>query len=164
MDITEQIREEEAMSGKLKITENTNGGHTTDTDSREKSKSKKRSESSLDKDDPKYMKMTLPSSKSDDRSLSSMSKYSHETDRFPRRKKSKIIPGPLVKAPKVTQDQDDMEKDDKVRSSIEVSKQTSVFVTPHLLLKTPPKFKNQRDYIGDKHDKTLDSSTKDTNF
>ena len=78
-------------------------------------------------------------------------------------KKTKIIPGPLVKAPKVTQDQDDMERDDKVSSSIEWSKQTSVCVTPHLLLKTPPKFKNKRDYIGDTHDKTLDSSTKDTN-
>ena len=62
------------------------------------------SESSLDKVDPKYMKITLPSSKSDDHSLSSMSKYSHKTDRIPRRKQSKIIPGPLVKAPKVTQD------------------------------------------------------------
>ena len=41
MDITEEIREEEAMSGKLKITENTKGGDTTDTDSPEKSKSKK---------------------------------------------------------------------------------------------------------------------------
>ena len=102
MDITEEIIEEEAMSGKLKITENKKGGDTTDTDSPEKSKSKKRSESWLDKDDPKYMKITLPSSKSDDRSLSSMSKYSHETDKIPRRKKSKIIPGTLVKAPKVT--------------------------------------------------------------
>ena len=75
-----------------------------------------------------------------------------------------FLPGPLVKSPKVTQDQYDMEKDDKVRSSIEVSKHTSVFVIPHLLLKTPPKFKNKRDYIGDTHDKTLDSSTKDTNI
>ena len=32
MDITEEIIEEEAMSGKLKITENTKGGDTTDTD------------------------------------------------------------------------------------------------------------------------------------
>ena len=55
------------------------------------------------------MKITLPSSKSDDRSLSSMSKYYREIDKIPRRKKTKIIPGPLVKAPKVTQDQDDME-------------------------------------------------------
>ena len=54
-------------------------------------------------------------------------------------------------------------KDDKVSSSIEGSKQSSVCVTPHLLLKTPPLFNNKRDYNGDTHDKTLDSSTKDTN-
>ena len=57
-----------------------------------------------------------------------------------------------------------MEKYDKVSSSIEGSKQTSACVTPHLLLKTPPKFKNKRDYIGDTYYKTLDSSTKDTNI
>ena len=128
------------MSGKLKIAENTKGGDTTDTDTPEKSKSRKRSESSLDKDDPKDMKIKLPSSKSDDRSLSNMSKYSHKTDKFCRRKKTKIIPGILVKAPKVTQDQYYMDKDDKVSSSIEGSKQTSVCVTPHLILKTPPTF------------------------
>ena len=55
-------------------------------------------------------------------------------------------------------------KDDKVSSSIEGSKHTSVCVTPHLLLKTPPKFKNKRDYVGDTHDKTLYYSTKDTNI
>ena len=83
MDITEEIREEEAMSGKLKITENKIGGDTTDTEKSEKSKSKKISESLLDKDDPKGMKITLPSSKSDDHSLSSMSKFSHEKDKIP---------------------------------------------------------------------------------
>ena len=57
-----------------------------------------------------------------------------------------------------------MEKYDKVSSSIEGSKQTSVCLTPHLLLKTPPKFNNKRDYKGDTHDKTLDSSKKDTNI
>ena len=31
MDITEEIREQEATSGKLKITENKKGGDTTDT-------------------------------------------------------------------------------------------------------------------------------------
>ena len=163
MDITEEIIEEEAMSGKLKITENTKGGDATDTDSPERSKSKKISKSSLDKVDPKYMKITLPSSKIDDCSLSIMSKYYHETDRIPRRKKSKIIPGPLVKAPKVTQDQYDMEKDDKVISSVEGSKQTSVCVTPRALLKTPPPFDNKQDYKGDTHDETPYSSTKDTN-
>ena len=57
-----------------------------------------------------------------------------------------------------------MEKDDKVSSSIEGSKQTSVFVTPHPLLKTPPSFDNKRYYKGDTHDETPDSSTKDVNI
>ena len=41
MDIDKEIIEENAMSGKLKITEKTGGGDTTDTYSPEKSKSKK---------------------------------------------------------------------------------------------------------------------------
>ena len=41
MDITEEIREEEAMSEKLKTTENKKGGDTTDTETPEKTKSKK---------------------------------------------------------------------------------------------------------------------------
>ena len=40
MDIVEEITEEEVMSGKLKIIENTKGGDTTDIDSTEKSKRK----------------------------------------------------------------------------------------------------------------------------
>ena len=65
MNIDEDIIEENAMSGKLKITDKTGGGDTTDTYSPEKSKSKKRSESSLDQVDPKNMKITLPLSKID---------------------------------------------------------------------------------------------------
>ena len=61
MNIVEEIIEEEAMSGKLKITENKKGGDTTDTEKSDKSKSKKISESLLDKNDPKDMKITLPS-------------------------------------------------------------------------------------------------------
>ena len=53
MDITEEIREEEAMSGKLKTKENKKGGDTIDTNKSDKSKRKKISESSLDKDGPK---------------------------------------------------------------------------------------------------------------
>ena len=45
MDITEEIIEEESTSGNIKITENTKGGDTTDTDAPDKSKSKKRSKS-----------------------------------------------------------------------------------------------------------------------
>ena len=41
MDIFKEIIEEDTMSGKLKITEKTGGGDTTDTESPEKSKSKK---------------------------------------------------------------------------------------------------------------------------
>ena len=53
MDIDKDIIEENAMSGKLKITEKTGGGDTTETDSPENSESKKRSESSLGQVDPK---------------------------------------------------------------------------------------------------------------
>ena len=88
------------MNRKLKITENKKGYDTTDKKTPEKSKSLKISESSLDKDYPKDMKITLLLSKSDDRSLSSMSKYSQEIDKIPRRKKTKTIPGTLVKSPK----------------------------------------------------------------
>ena len=64
----------------------------------------------MDKLNPKDMKIALPSSKSDDHSLSSMSKFSQKYDKIPRKKKTKIIPEPLVTAPEVTQDQGDMEK------------------------------------------------------
>ena len=43
MNIDKYIIEENAMSGKLKITEKTGGGDTTNTDSPENSKGKKRS-------------------------------------------------------------------------------------------------------------------------
>ena len=95
------------------------------------------------------MKITLPLSQSDDHSLSNISKLSHEDFKIPKRKKIKTIPEPLVTAPEVTQDQDDMEKGDKDGSSIEGSKQTSVCVTPLISLKTPPKYINKRDYKGD---------------
>ena len=61
-----------------------------------------------------------------------MSILSHEDDKIPKKEKPKKIPEPLVTAPKVTQDPYDMEKGDKVGSSIEGSKKTSVCVTPHL--------------------------------
>ena len=78
-------------------------------------------------------------------------------------KKSRTIPGPLVKALKVTKDEYDTDKDNKVSSSIERSRQKSVCVSPHPLLNTPPRFDNKRDYKGDTHDETPDSSTKYTN-
>ena len=55
-----------------------------------------------------------------------------------------------------------MEKGDKVGSNIEGTKKTSVCVTPHPSLKTPPPYNNKWDYKGDTLDKTLDSCTPDS--
>ena len=108
------------------------------------------------------MKITSPLSKSDENSFSNMYRLSHEDDKIPKKKKPKKKTEPLVTAPEVTQDPDDMEKGDKVGSSIEVSKKTSVCVTPHLSLKTPPQFNNKRDHKGDTLDKTIYSCTNDS--
>ena len=72
---------------------------------------------------------------------------SHEHDRIPKKpsKKEKKTPEHLVTAHQVTQDPDDMEKGDKVGSSIEGSKKTTVCVTPHPSLKTPPPYNNKKD-------------------
>ena len=109
------------------------------------------------------MKITLPLSQSDDHSFSKLSILSQDDFKIAERKKTKIIPESLVTAPEVTQDQYDMEKDDKVSSIIEGSKQILVCVTTHLAIKTPHPFNNKQDYKGGTHDKTLDPSTKDTN-
>ena len=127
------------------------GGSTTESDAPENSKSKKRSESSMGQVDPKNLKITVPSSKRDETSMSVLSKKSHETDSIPRKTKSRTIPGPLVKAPKLTQDEDDTDKDNKVSSSVERTRQKSVRVSPHPLLNTPPLFDNMGDYKGDTH-------------
>ena len=79
----------------------------------------------MDKPNTKDMKITLPLSKSDENRFSKMSRLSHEDDKIPKKKKPKKILEPLVNAPEVTQDPDDMEKGDKVGSSIEGSKKTS---------------------------------------
>ena len=68
------------------------------------------------------MKITLTVPKSDGKRFSSMSRLSHEDKKIPKKKKTKKIPEPLVTAPEVTQYPDDMEKGDKVGSSIEGSK------------------------------------------
>ena len=99
MDITEDIREEEAMSVNIKITENKKGGDTTDTENSDKSKCKKISEPSLDKINPKNMTITLSLLQIDDHSLSNISKLSQDDFKIPKRKKTKIIPEPLVAEP-----------------------------------------------------------------
>ena len=119
MDLTEEIREEMTMSGNKKISENKTGDDSTETENLEKTISKKISEPSSDKPNPKDMKITLPLSKSDDNSFSKISRLSHKDYKIPKKKKPNKILEPLVTAPEVTQDPDDMEKGDKVGSSIE---------------------------------------------
>ena len=75
-------------------------------------------------------------------------------------KKSKTIPGPLFKGHEVTQEENDLEKDNKVSSRVEGIRLTTMRVTPHPLLDIPPKFDNKRDYKGDTHDDTPDSIKK----
>ena len=72
MDINKGFTEEIAMSKKLKMTEKIGGGSTTESDSTENYKIKKRFESSMGKVDPKNVKKTVPSSKRDETSMSSM--------------------------------------------------------------------------------------------
>ena len=107
------------------------------------------------------MKITLPETTRDDKSLSIMS-GSHEEGRIPRKKQKKKIIEPLVTANEVTQDTDDMEKGDNVGSSIEGTKKKSVCVTPHPSVLTPPLYNNKRDWKGDTQDKKLDSHTPDS--
>ena len=66
-------------------------------------------------------------------------------------KKLRTITGPSVKAFQVTQDEYDLDKDNKVRISVEGTRQESVCVSPHPLLNTTPQFDNKQDYKGDTH-------------
>ena len=81
-------------------------------------------------------------------------------DVFLRNKKK--LPEPLVTANKVTQDPDDTNEYDKVGSSIEVTKNSSVCVTPHQSGLTPPPYNNKQDYKGGTNEKTVDSHTPDS--
>ena len=86
MDLTEEIREEITMIGNIKITENKTGDDSTETENSEKIKSKKRSEPFSEKPNPKYMKIPLPLSKSDESSFSNMSRLSQEDYKIPKKK------------------------------------------------------------------------------
>ena len=110
----------------------------------------------MGKVDPKNVKITVPSSERDGSSLSSMSKHSHDTDSV-HRKKTKTIPGPLFKGHEVTQEETDLDKDNKVSIRVEGTRLTTMRVTPHPLLDTPPKFDTKQDYKCGTHDETPDS-------
>ena len=79
-------------------------------------------------------------------------------------KKSKTIPGPLFKGHEVTQYKTDFDKDKKFSSRVEGRGLTTMNVTSHPLLDTPPKFDNKQNYKGDTHDETPVSIKKYPNF
>ena len=110
------------MSGNIKIIEDKIWDDSTEPENSEKTKSNKKSDPTLDEPNPKDIKITLPLSKSDENNFSNISRLSQEDYKIPKKKKSKTIPEPLATAPEVTQYPDDMEKGDKVGSSIEGSK------------------------------------------
>ena len=103
------------------------------------------------------MKITLPETTRDDKSLSSMS-GSHEEGRFLGKKPKKKVPEPLVK----TQDPDDTKGDDNVGGSIEGTKKTSECVIPHWSGLNPTPYNNKQDYKGDTKEKKIDAHKHDS--
>ena len=78
------------------------------------------------------------------------------------RNKKKKVSETSITGNKVTQYQDDTNKEAKVGSIIEGTKQKSVCVTPHPSGLTPPLDKNNQDYEDGTNDKTYDSHTRET--
>ena len=85
--------------------------------------------------DPKDKRIKILKSTNDDKIYSSMS-VSLWIGHIPR--KGKKTSETSIIGNKVTQDQDDTKEEAKVGSSIEWTKQTSVCVTPHPSVLTPP--------------------------
>ena len=94
------------------------------------------------------MKIKIPETTRDDKNFSSMY-ASQDRGPIPRKKQKKKVPETLVTVNKVTQDPDDTNEEDKVGSSIEGTKKTSVCVTPHPSLITTPPYNIKWDYKGD---------------
>ena len=82
--------------------------------------------------------------------------------RIPRKKQKKKSPETSITGTKLTQDPDNTNKEAKVGSSIEGTKQTSLCVTPHPSGLTPPPYKNKQEHKGGTNDKTHDSHTHET--
>ena len=89
--------------------------------------------------DPKYMRIKILRSAHDDKSYSSMS-ASVDIGHIPRKKQKKKVSETSITGNKVTQDPYDTNKEAKVGSIIEGTKNTSVCVTPHPSLFTPPPY------------------------
>ena len=140
----------------------------TETNHTEKLDSEKRSvqlSSSDDKKlaglDPKYMRIKILKSAHYDKSYPRLS-ASLYIGHIPRKKQKKKVSKTSITGNKVTRDQNYTNKEAKVVSSIEGEKTTSVCVTPHPSVLTPPPYKNKQDYKGGTNDKTHYSHTRET--
>ena len=78
---------------------------------------------------------------------------------IPRKKQKNKVLENSITGNKVTQDQDDTNKEAKVVSSIEGEKTTSVCVTPHPSVLTSPRYKNKQYYKCGTNDNTHVSHT-----
>ena len=85
-----------------------------------------------------------------------------DIDHITRKKQKKKVSQNSITGNKLTQYPDDKNKEAKVVISIEGKKQTSVCVTPHPSVLTPPPYKNKQDYKVGTNDKTHDSHTRET--
>ena len=99
--------------------------------------------------EPKDMRIKILKSAHDDKIYSIMS-VSLDIGYIHRKKQKKKVSETSITGNKVTQDQDETNKEAKVYSSIEGTKQTSVCVNPHPSVLTPPPYKNKQDYKGRK--------------
>ena len=113
--------------------------------------------------DPKDMRIKIPKTTHDDKICLSMSQ-SLDLGPIPRKKQKKKVSETPITGNKVTQDPDYTNKEAKVGSIIEGTKQTSVCVTPHPSGLTPPAYKDKQDYKGGTHYKTHDYHTHESNF
>ena len=94
--------------------------------------------------DPKDMTTKTLKSAHDDKIYSSMY-ASLDIGYIPKKKQKNKVSETSITGNKVTQDQYDTNKEAKVGSSIEGTKNPSVCVTPHPSVLTPPPYKNKQD-------------------
>ena len=115
----------------------------------------------LEEQNSKDMRIKIPKTTRDDKSCSIMSQ-SLDLVPIPRKKQNKKVSEISITGNKVTQYPYDTNKEAKVSSSIEGTKQTSLCVTPHPSVLTPPPYKNKQDYEGGTNDKTHYSHTRES--
>ena len=135
--VTEKIEKLDSKKRSVPSLDKSGNASKTETERTEKQDSKKISVqlsssdyNKLAEQDPKYIRIKIPKTTCDDKSFSIMSQ-SLDIGLIPRKKQKKKVSEASITHNEVTQDPDDTNKEAKVGSSIEGTKQTPVCVTPH---------------------------------